>query len=216
MSWLKMREPVNTWTHFVTFLAGIVGLVFLILLAVEESPSKVTTMTIYGVTLIVLFGASSLYHWVRVKPKAQLVFRKIDHISIFLFIAGSYTPLFFHGLEGPWRWTMLSAVWAIAVVGIVLKIWFMNAPRWVSTLFYITLGWVAVVPFAQLIDTLPTNALVLMIVGGVAYTVGGIIYATKIFDFFPNKFGFHEIFHLFVMAGALAHFFMMFLFIMPM
>ncbi|WP_174497231.1 PAQR family membrane homeostasis protein TrhA [Salirhabdus euzebyi] len=214
MSFLKMREPVNTLTHFITFLAGIVGLVFLIVLS-WNSPSKLTTMTIYGVSLILLYGASSLYHWVQTSPKKQLMLKKIDHISIYIFIAGSYTPVFYFGLEGVWKWTMLSAVWGLALMGVLLKVWFIHAPRSISTIFYISLGWVAVVPFGQLMDKLPINAIILMIAGGVAYTIGGIIYSTKKLDFFPNKFGFHEIFHLFVMAGSIAHFFMIILFIMP-
>ncbi|WP_230199065.1 PAQR family membrane homeostasis protein TrhA [Risungbinella massiliensis] len=214
MKFLRMKEPVNTWTHFITFLAGIVGLVSLIMLS-WESTSKLTTMTIYGVSLIFLYGASSLYHWVRTTPEKELILKKIDHMAIYVFIAGCYTPVFYYCLEGAWRWAMLTSVWTIALVGVIMKIWFINVPRSVSTLFYITLGWVAVVPFGKLIDALPMEAIILLISGGVAYTIGGIIYSTKIFDFFPNKFGFHEIFHLFVMAGSIVHFFMMVFFIIP-
>ncbi|BCJ87141.1 PAQR family membrane homeostasis protein TrhA [Effusibacillus dendaii] len=211
---LGMREPVNTWTHFVTFIAAIVGLVLLIRLS-GDNPSKLVTMTVYGVSVILLFGASSLYHWVRTTPEKQFVLRKIDHISIYALIAGTYTPVFYYGLEGAWKWTMLAAVWALATIGMVLKLWFMKLPRYVSTAFYLTLGWIAVVPFLKLIENLPTGAIVLMFVGGVAYTIGAIIYATKCFDFFPNRFGFHEIFHLFVSAGSIAHFVMIAYYITP-
>lgn len=209
-----MREPVNTWTHFVSFLAGIVGLVFLILLTYQE-PTKLITMIVYGVSLIVLFGASSLYHWVNASSKVQLALRKFDHIAIYFFIAGSYTPIVYVGLEGAWRLTMLICVWSLAIIGMILKLWFMNVPRMVSTIFYVTLGWLAVVPFGQFIDNLPIKAIILLIAGGVAYTVGAIIYATKIFDFIPNKFGFHEVFHIFIMLGSLAHFLMILLYIVP-
>lgn len=209
-----MKEPVNTWTHFVTFLAAIVGLVFLIILS-GHNASKLVTMTVYGVSCIVLYGASSLYHWVKTTPEKELILKKIDHISIYLLIAGSYTPVFYYGLTGAWKWTMLSAVWALALIGMFLKIWFIHAPRYVSTAFYVTLGWIAVVPFVQLIDRLPTGAIVLMVVGGIFYTIGAIIYATKRLDFFPNRFGFHEIFHLFVSAGSIAHFFMISHYILP-
>ncbi|MCF6092611.1 hemolysin III family protein [Microaerobacter geothermalis] len=210
----KMKEPVNTWTHFVTFLAGIVGLIFLIILS-KDNPSKLITMTIYGISIIMLYGASTLYHWLRTTPRKELVLKKIDHISIFILIAGTYTPVFYYGLSGTWRWAMLSSVWAIALIGIILKIWFIHAPRSVSTIFYITLGWIAIIPFVKLVENFPIGAIVLMITGGVAYTIGGIIYATKIFDFFPKKFGFHEIFHLFVMAGTILHFIMVAVFILP-
>lgn len=211
---LKMKEPVNTWTHFITFLVAIVGLVFLILLS-KDNVSKLVTMTIYGTSVILLYGASSLYHWVRTTPKKELILKKLDHIAIYLLIAGSYTPVFFYGLQGAWKWTMLIAVWSLAVIGAVLKIWFVQAPRYVSTSFYVTLGWIAVIPFFQLAGNLPVGAIVLMVTGGVVYTIGAIIYATQCFDFFPNRFGFHEIFHLFVMAGSAIHFAMMMIYILP-
>jgi hemolysin III len=213
-NFFRMKEPVNTWTHFVTFLAAIVGLVFLIALS-RHNPSKLVTMTVYGVSVIILYGASSLYHWVRTTPDKELILKKIDHISIYLMIAGSYTPVFYYGLEGAWKWTMLSAVWTLALIGMFLKIWFIHAPRYVSTAFYVTLGWIAVVPFVRLIDNLPLGAIVLMVAGGVSYTIGAVIYATKCFDFFPNRFGFHEIFHLFVSAGSVAHFLMIACYILP-
>lgn len=210
-----MKEPVNTWTHFITFLAAIVGLVFLIILSWEKT-STLVVMTIFGVSVILLYGASSLYHWIKTTPEKELLLKKIDHIGIYLLIAGSYTPVFFYGLEGVWKWTMLGAVWTLAVIGMVLKIWFIHAPRYVSTSFYVTLGWIALIPFVQLVHSLPTGALVLMVAGGVAYTVGAIIYATKWCNFIPNRFGFHEVFHLFVMAGTGFHFAMMIAYILPM
>lgn len=209
-----MKEPVNTWTHFVTFIAAIVGLVFLVVMT-RENVTKLITMTVYGVSVILLYGASSLYHWVRTTPRKEYMLKRVDHIMIYVLIAGSYTPVFYYGLDGAWRWTMLSAVWALALIGMLLKVWFIHAPRYVSTAFYVTLGWIAVVPFVQLVDNLPLGAIVLMIAGGVAYTIGAVIYATKCFDFFPNRFGFHEIFHLFVMAGSVLHFIMMVVFILP-
>lgn len=212
---LKMKEPVNTWTHFIPFIAGIVGLVFLILLS-KNNVSKLVTMTIYGLSVIVLYGASSIYHWVRTTPQKELALKKFDHISIYILIAGSYTPVFYYGLEGAWRWAMLSAVWTLAVIGMTLKIWFIHAPRYVSTSFYVSLGWIALVPFFQLIHHLPMGAIILMAVGGVAYTIGAVIYAKKIFDFFPKRFGFHEIFHLFVAAGSIVHFIMVLIYILPM
>lgn len=211
----KMKEPVNTWTHFVTFLAAIVGLVFLILLS-RENLSTLVTMTIFGISVILLYGASSLYHWVKTTPQKELLLKKIDHIGIYLLIAGSYTPVFYYGLDGVWRWTMLAAVWTLAVTGMVLKIWFINAPRYVSTAFYVSLGWIALIPLVQLVQSLPTGALILMGAGGVAYTVGAVIYATKWCNFIPNRFGFHEVFHLFVMAGTAFHFAMMIAYIIPM
>ncbi|HZK84020.1 MAG TPA: hemolysin III family protein [Desulfosporosinus sp.] len=212
---LKMKEPVNTWTHFISFVAAIVGLVFLVILC-KDSISKLITMTIYGLSMISLYGASSIYHWVKTTPQKEILLKKIDHIAIYFLIAGSYTPVFYFGLEGAWRWSMLISVWSLAVLGMALKIWFIHAPRYVSAAFYVSLGWIALVPFLQLIKHLPLGAIILMAVGGVMYTVGAVIYATKIFDFFPKRFGFHEIFHLFIAAGSIVHFIMILIYIVPM
>jgi len=212
---MKMKEPINTWTHFISFIAAIVGLVFLIVMS-KDNISKLVTMTIYGLSMILLYGASSIYHWVKTTPQKELLLKKIDHIAIYILIAGSYTPVFYHGLEGAWRWAMLISVWSLAVLGIVLKIWFIHAPRYVSATFYVSLGWIALVPFLQLIKHLPLGAIILMAVGGVIYTMGAVIYATKIFDFFPKRFGFHEIFHLFIAAGSIVHFIMILIYIVPM
>ncbi|MCL4442442.1 MAG: hemolysin III family protein [Firmicutes bacterium] len=211
---LRMREPVNTWTHFVTFLAAIVGLVFLII-ETRYSASKLVTMVIYGVSVILLYGGSSFYHWRKTTPRRTVILKRMDHVAIYLLIAGSYTPVFYYGLAGAWKWAMLSAVWALAMVGILLKIWFINSPRYVSTGFYLTLGWIALVPFVQLFKNLPLGAIIYMITGGAAYTVGAVIYATKIFDFRPGRFGFHEVFHLFVVAGSVLHYIMMVQYIVP-
>lgn len=212
---LKMKEPVNTWTHFILFVAAIVGLVFLIIMS-RNNISKLITMMIYGLSMILLYGASSIYHWVQTTPKKELLLKKIDHIAIYFLIAGSYTPVFYYGLEGAWRWAMLISVWSLALIGMALKIWFIHAPRYVSAGFYVSLGWIALVPFLQLIKHLPQGAIILMAVGGVIYTMGAVIYATKIFDFFPKRFGFHEIFHLFIAAGSIVHFIMILIYIVPM
>jgi hemolysin III len=172
-------------------------------------------MTVYGLSLIVLYGVSALYHWVKTSPSKERALRKMDHITIYIFIAGSYTPVFYYGLNGAWKWTMLVAIWVLAFTGVILKIFYNNAPRSVSTAFYVTLGWIALVPFVKLIESIPVGGIVLMVAGGVAYTVGAVIYATKCFDFIPNRFGFHEIFHLFIMAGSITHFFMIIYYIMP-
>lgn len=207
MWFLRFREPVNTWTHLVTCLAAVVGLVLLIVWS-RESAAKVSVMVIYGLSLIVLFMASAVYHAVRSTPAKILALKKFDHMAIYLLIAGTYTPVFAFGLDGAWRITMLAVVWGLALAGMAMKLIFINAPRYFSTLLYVGLGWIAVVPFVKLVETLPTGAIWLMFAGGVAYTVGAVIYATKWFDWIPGKFGFHEIFHLWVSAGATLHFLM--------
>ncbi|GAQ24120.1 PAQR family membrane homeostasis protein TrhA [Tepidanaerobacter syntrophicus] len=210
-----MREPVNTWTHFITFLAGIAGLVYLIIFSYGDL-AKLATMGIYGASIVILYGASTAYHWANTTPEKQLILRKFDHISIFILIAGTYTPVLYYGLEGTWRWAMLAAIWGLSLVGIIIKIFFLGIQRWVSTMFYIILGWMAIIPMSRLIQAYPKEAMLLLFLGGLSYTIGGIIYATKIFNFIPNKFGFHEVFHIFISIGSLLHFVMIAKFILPM
>lgn len=209
-----MKEPANTWTHFIPFLASGFGLVILVLGA-RDSLSRLIVMLIYGISVMLLYGASSLYHWRRTTAQRELLLRKIDHIAIYVLIAGSYTPVLYFGLSGGWRWSMLGTVWGLAIVGMILKLWFVNAPRWVTTAFYLALGWIAVIPFYQLVHTLPAGAIVLMVLGGLSYTVGAVIYGTKAFSLPRLHLGFHEVFHLFVVLGSLLHFLMMVIFILP-
>lgn len=205
---------MNTLTHFIPFVAALFGLISLILLSYGNL-SKTITMTIYGLSVIALYGTSSLYHAVKTTPEKELTLRKIDHMMIYVLIAGSYTPVFYYALDGAWRLVMLLAVWILAFIGIILKIWFIQAPRYVSTAFYVTLGWIALVPIVQLIHKLPLGALIMMVAGGVMYTLGAIIYAAKIFRIPRLHLGFHEIFHIFIAAGTLIHFIMILIYFVP-
>ena len=206
MNFLRMKEPGNTLTHFIPFLAAIAGLVIL-LIGSAPSLSKLVTSTIFGLSVILLYGASTLYHWIQTSPEKTLLLRKIDHIAIFFLIAGTYTPVSYFGLEGAWRWSILITVWSIVAIGTFLKIFFMNMPRWISTILYLGLGWIAIIPIAEFIKHLSTGAIVFMILGGIAYTIGGIIYGTKSFRYF------HEVFHCFVALGTLLHFCMIYFFV---
>ena len=202
---LRFKEPVNTWTHLVTCIAAMVGMGYLVAMT-HQSPGLMAAMIIYGISMIVLFAASSIYHALDVSEKAVLRLKKFDHVSIFLLIAGTYTPVFVVGLDGGWRITMLALVWSLAIAGMLMKLFWIGVPRTLSTVLYVALGWIAVVPFYKLVQSLPTGAIALMIGGGIAYTIGAVIYGTKKLDFFPGKFGHHEIFHLWVSAGAGLHF----------
>jgi len=212
---MKIKEPMNTLTHFIPFVAAWFGLVSLIIMSYGNL-SKLITMTVYGLSIIALYGASSLYHALRTTPEKELTLRKIDHMMIYVLIGGSYTPVFYYGLEGNWRLIMLIAVWTLAIIGMVLKIWFIDAPRYVSTAFYVTLGWIALVPIVQLVNNLPLGALIMMVAGGAMYTFGAVIYAAKIFRLPRLRLGFHEIFHIFIAAGTLIHFLMILIYFVPM
>ncbi len=209
----KIKEPVNALTHFVMFLAGLIGLGLLVWKG-WGTTSGVAVGAIFGLSIVLLYGASTLYHWVRTTPQKEKILRKLDHISIYLLIAGTYTPVLYYGLEGLWRWIMLAVIWVLSFIGAVMKVWLVDLPRVLTAAFYLILGWLAVIPFGQLVHSLAKPALVLMVAGGLAYTVGAVIYATKIFNFVPERFGFHEVFHIFVGLGTLLHFLMIFLFVL--
>jgi len=205
MTPMHMKEPVNAWTHFVTFVATVVATPILIVLA-RKSVGGMLVVAVFGLSMIVLYGASTLYHWIITTPKKQLILRRLDHGSINFLIAGSATPVFYYGLEGTWRIAMLSTIWILALLTTVFQVWFIKAPRWLQTGLYLLLGWTAAIPFPQLLRNLPRAASILICVGGLSYTVGAIIYATKKMNFFPGKFGFHEVFHLFISTGTAIHF----------
>ncbi len=170
-----------------------------------DTPAKVISFAVYGGCLIAMFSASGTYHMVRVKEKALEVFRKIDHSSIYLLIAGTYTPFCINAFTGFWKWGLLGIIWSLALIGIVVKIFVIRAPRWVTAGIYILMGWLCLIAAGQLI-LLPVWILTWMIVGGVIYTLGAVVYITKIFNFVPGIFGFHEVWHIFVLLAAIAHF----------
>ena len=210
---MKIKEPVNALTHFAMFLAGIVGLGLLVWKGWGTVPGVLVAL-VFGLSIILLYGASTLYHWVRTTSKKELLLRKLDHISIYVLIAGTYTPVLYYGLEGRWRWALLLTICGLALIGAILKIWLVRLPRAITAGFYLGLGWMAVIPLKQLVETLPRSAIILLLAGGLAYTLGAVIYATKIFNFVPKRFGFHEVFHIFVGLGTILHFLMVFLFVL--
>ncbi len=201
----KLREPVNSLTHWGGAVLALVGLIALLIVG-WSTPAKIISLAIYGVSLIFLFSASATYHMVRVKDKALEIFRKIDHSAIFVLIAGTYTPFCVNAFEGFWKWGMLSIIWSLAFVGIMVKIFYIGAPRWLNAVIYVVMGWFSVAAAGQMLATLPVWVFTWLIIGGVVYTLGAIVYATKIFNFKPGVFGFHEVWHIFVLLAAAAHF----------
>ena len=156
--------------------------------------------------MFLMYTSSSLYHLLPLREDALRLFRKIDHIMIFLFIAGTYTPICLVGLRGPWGWTLFGIVWGLALVGIFLKVFWLHAPRFLSTAIYVLLGWMAMIAFYPLTQVLSGSAMSWLLAGGISYSVGAVIYAVKKPDPFPGLFGFHEIWHLCVMGGSFCHF----------
>jgi hemolysin III len=200
----RLREPVNSLTHWAGAALALGGLIALVVLG-WSSPTKVISFSIYGLTLVAMFSASATYHMVQVKEKALEVFRKLDHSAIYLLIAGTYTPFCMIVFTGFWRWGLLAIIWSLTFLGIAVKIIVIRAPRWVTAGIYILMGWLCVAALGQM-ALLPAWVLAWMIAGGVIYTLGAVVYITKIFNFKPGVFGFHEVWHIFVMLAAAAHF----------
>lgn len=202
------REPANALTHWLGVVLAVPFIASMVLWANAKGLS-LWPFVVFGVSFALLYLASASYHSFRVSERALKWLRKLDHSAIFVLIAGSYTPIAFFGLQDPWRVVLLSVIWGIALAGVILKLVTMKLPRWVSTALYLGMGWIAMAFLPQLARSLPVGALVWLGVGGLLYTVGAIVYATKKLDFKPGVFGFHEVWHLFVLGGSTAHFAMM-------
>jgi len=201
----KLREPVNSLTHWGGAILALVGLIALLIVG-WSTPAKIISLAIYGASLIFLFSASATYHMVRVKDRALEIFRKIDHAAIYVLIAGTYTPFCVNAFTGFWKWGILSIIWSLAVIGIVVKIFYIRAPRWLNAGIYIVMGWLSLATAGQMLAHLPAWVLTWLIIGGVTYTLGAVVYMTKIFNFKPGVFGFHEVWHIFVLLAAVFHF----------
>lgn len=205
------REPVNSITHLAGAIFSIVGLTLMVAVAAIRADAwHVVSFSIFGTTLVLMYTASFLYHGLHISESALKVFQKIDHIMIFLVIAGSYTPICLVPLRGPWGWSIFGVAWGIALFGIILKIWVRNLPRWISTLIYVIMGWICVIAVYPLVKNLEPVCLFWLAMGGLFYTIGAVIYGIKRPDPFPKIFGFHEIWHLLVIMGSGCHFWLSF------
>ena len=203
-----LREPINGFTHLAGAILSFIGLLALVIKTALQGPSAValTAVIIFGLSMILLYSASATYHLVVSTERVISYLRRIDHAMIFLLIAGSYTPFCLIALKGTAGWVLFSVIIAIAIVGISFKLIWFNCPRWLSTGIYVLMGWLAIFLIGPLKKALSPQGLELLIIGGVFYTIGAIIYATKP-NFLKSKYlGFHEIFHIFIMFGTLTHF----------
>jgi hemolysin III len=200
---IQPKPLMRGWSHA---LAALAALVFTIVLAFVSAydPPRMLSMIVFGASMVVLYSVSAVYHIGRWTPRVHRVLRSLDHANIFLLIAGTYTPICFNLLDGWFRVFMLVTVWVLAVAGMGLSVLTLKLPRWVSTLLYIGLGWVSLIALPEMLEAIGWTGLLLLAAGGISYTVGGIIYALKRPNPFPRVFGFHEIFHLFVIAGSVA------------
>ena len=201
-------EKFNAWTHLVGALLALAGALWLLALAVASGDAwKIFAMAVYGATLVLLYGISTIYHSVRGRAKAIL--RKLDHLSIYLLIAGSYTPFCLITLRGPWGWSLFGIVWTLALIGMLQEIKPRSEARIMSLVIYAVMGWIVLVAVKPLLDSLGTTGFVWLAAGGVFYTVGIIFFA------FDDRFRhWHGIWHLFVVAGSLMHFIAILLYVL--
>ena len=213
---ITIREPGSAITHFIAMMMAVFAAVPLLVKAgVQSGQENFLAMAIFMGSMILLYGASATYHSVDLTGKSLRVFRKLDHMMIFVLIAGSYTPVCLIVLGGKLGYTLLALVWGIAAVGMIVKDCWITCPKWFSSVIYIAMGWVCVLVFGPLLKTLSTPAFLWLLAGGIIYTGGGVIYALKlpIFNAKHKFFGSHEVFHLFVMGGSVCHFIFMYLYV---
>lgn len=208
----RFRDPVSGLIHFFSAALALIGLV--LLLAVTRGEGlKQLSMAVYGVSLVTLFSASAIYHLANPSENTLLRLRKFDHSAIYVLIAGTYTPICINFFSGWLRWGFLALVWGIALAGVIVKLFVINAPRWVTAGVYLVMGWMAVLVIKPMLQSMPAAALWWMLAGGLTYSIGAVIYITKKLDFVPGVFGFHEVWHIFVSLAALCHFVMIYRYI---
>ena len=213
---LRLREPASAITHFIAMILAIVGLVPAILKAVSHlNGTDIFAVTIFMCSMILLYASSATYHGINIGGKVLEYFKKLDHMMIFVLIAGTYTPVCLLVLDGLAGKGLLIAVWALAAIGIAIKAFWINCPKWFSSVIYIGMGWTCLACFKQILAALETKAFVWLLIGGIIYTLGGIVYSLKIpgFDEKHKNFNTHDIFHLFVMGGSLCHFIFIYFFV---
>ena len=210
---ITIREPGSAITHFIAMMLTVFAAApLLVKSALSDTANMLPAMTIFILSMVLLYGASATYHSLNIGGRALRIFRKVDHMMIFVLIAGSYTPVCLIVLGGRMGYTLFAVVWGIAIAGMLLKACWVTCPKWFSSIIYIAMGWVCVFVFGPLWNTLPHNAFLWLLAGGIIYTIGGVIYALKLplFNSRHTFYGSHEIFHLFVMGGSLCHFIFMY------
>ncbi|MBP1925872.1 hemolysin III [Sedimentibacter acidaminivorans] len=209
------KEITSALTHLGGAIFAIIGMIMLLYNAIKsQNTMSIIAFIIFGLSMILLYSTSTIYHFIDAsKQKAKLVMRKLDHIMIFVLISGTYTPICLLALKSVVGYTLLGVVWTITLIGVFIKIFWINAPRWVSSGLYIGMGWISVLVFAPLVKSMALGGVIWLVLGGVMYTVGGVIYGLKRPNIDKPWFGFHELFHLFVLAGTFCHFVMMYFYI---
>ena len=207
----KLRDPVSSLTHLTGAILSIPYTAVLIGAAVRQASVRhIIAFAVFGGSLFLLYATSAAYHMPRFSGKAIRILRRIDHMAIFVLIAGTYTPVCLLPLHGVWGWTFFGLVWGLAVTGIMLKAVWMQAPRWLSTVIYVFMGWLVLIALYPLMQAVSATAVALLVSGGLTYTAGAVMYTVKWPPLRWRYFGFHELFHVFVLGGSCLHAMFMF------
>lgn len=210
----KVKDPLSALSHFIGVILSLFAVVSLVQKANQTgSLLHVLAFGIFGFSLVLLYSASTIYHIIEKPEWLSNTLQRIDHMMIFVLIAGTYTPICLIPLGGTLGLTILSIIWSIAILGILFKIFWMNAPRWIYTGVYIAMGWLIVLAIFPLIRALSAKAIGWLLAGGISYTLGAILYGAKWPKLKSKHFGFHEIFHLFVLLGSFCHFILIYRYI---
>lgn len=212
----KLKDPGSAITHGIAMILAATGAIPLILKSAKNAdPVHTVAMSIFIITMILLYAASTLYHSIDSTKTINEALRKIDHMMIFVMIAGSYTPVCFIALHNRTGYILCALVWGIAFLGIILKGFWITCPKWVSSVLHISMGWLCILAFIPIFHGIPGAGFWWLLAGGIIYTIGGVIYALKlpVFNSHHKNFGSHEIFHVFIMLGSLCHFIVMYFFI---
>ncbi|MDQ5984588.1 MAG: hypothetical protein CSYNP_00283 [Syntrophus sp. SKADARSKE-3] len=207
---IKTQEFFNFYSHLVGVIGAIVGTVFLAFVA-SYSTSALITALIYGLSVTFLFAASSFYHAFKKEENEVSFWRRMDRLAIFCMIAGTYTPICYFYLDGAWRWSMMTIQWGLVGFGLISQLFFPRAPRVLYAAIYLFMGWIAIIPIKQMLANMTVAPQILLFAGGIAFTIGGIIYATKKPRLIPGIFSFHELFHVMVLIGGSLHYAMIYL-----
>ena len=202
---IVLRDPVSGLTHLGAAIAALMGLIAMLVMGRGDTTREISLL-VYGLSLMMMFSASATYHLVNAGPEVTRRLRKIDHSAIYILIAGTYTPVCLYFFTGFWRWGLLIIIWTMAIAGVTVKLFVINAPRWVTAGVYLVMGWFLVLAMREVLNTMPVGAILWMVIGGLLFTLGAVVYMTKKPDPWPGVFGFHEIWHIFVILGCLAHF----------
>ena len=210
-----LREPINSLTHWIGAILSLFAFIAMLVkgISTNASPVSIISVAVFGISLILLYSVSATYHGVITNEKIIFRLRKLDHSMIFILIAGSYAPFCLIALGGSKGAVSFSIIASIAIAGILFRMLWFDCPRWLQTALYIGLGWSAIFMIKPLSQVLSPVSLLLLVLGGVLYTIGGVIYGLKPKKLQLGSFGFHELFHIFIILGSLCHFICVFIYL---